>query len=148
MREVATSNAACSNADHLRVPRQQRDIVHPALADPLPSGAEHRLGDVDRDDAAMLADRLREGQGYRAGAAADFQHALAAGKPQTFQQQREAFLVSPLPEPRAGDPTRAGDRVPIVPHGLVRVRDFSGHLARSPACTLDMLLRDQKEFRV
>ena len=108
----------------------------PLSLDSLPSGAEHRLGYVDRDDAAMFTDSLCERQRYRAGAAADFEHTLAAGKPQTIQQQREAFLVAPFPEPGAGDPTRPGDRVPIAPLSLVRILDFSAHLASSPVSGL------------
>ena len=87
MREVARSKARRLELEHLRVAVQQRDIAQPALGDPLPRGSEHRLGDVDRDEAAMLADRLGEGRGHGAGAAADFEHTLAAGKPQTRQQQ-------------------------------------------------------------
>ena len=60
--------------------------MQPTLADLLARGPEHRLGDVDRDDAAMLADHLGERQGQRPGAAADFGYALAAGKAQTRQQ--------------------------------------------------------------
>jgi hypothetical protein len=64
----------------------QGDIAQSALADLLPRGAEHWLGDVDRDDPAMLADRRGERQGQRPGAAADLEHALTAGKAQVSQQ--------------------------------------------------------------
>ena len=72
--------------EHLRVTEQQFDIVQPALLDPLARDLEHRLGDVDRDDAAMLADRRGQRHSQCAGAAADFEHVLAAGKAQTRQQ--------------------------------------------------------------
>ena len=50
-------------------------------------------------------------------------------KPQASQQQREAFLIAPLPEPGTGDPARSGYRVPIAALGLVRIHDLSNHLA-------------------
>jgi hypothetical protein len=65
--------------EHLRVPGQQSDVAQSALAHLLARGAEHRLGDVDRDNAAMLADRFGERQGQRSGSTADFEHAFAAG---------------------------------------------------------------------
>ena len=59
-RDVECSLLECQ---HLRIAKHQCDVVHPALAHSLPCGAEHRLGDVDRDDAAMFADSLCERQG-------------------------------------------------------------------------------------
>ena len=63
----------------LRIAMQQCDVGQAPLADPLPRRPEHRLGDVDRDEAAVLADRFGNRHGQRTGAAADFEHALAAG---------------------------------------------------------------------
>src|SRR5438128_1811956 len=42
---------------HLSVPEQQFDIVQPALLDPLARDPEHRLGEVDRHEATVIADR-------------------------------------------------------------------------------------------
>ena len=53
---------------------------------PLARGAEHRLGDVDRDDTAMLADRFGERQGQRAGSTTDFEYAFAIAQAQASQQ--------------------------------------------------------------
>jgi hypothetical protein len=65
---------------------QQCDVRQPALADPLPRRPQHRLGDVDRDEAAPFADRLGDRHSQGPGAAADFEHALAADQPQSRQQ--------------------------------------------------------------
>ena len=43
--------------EYLRVPEQQFDIVQPALLDPLARDPEHRLGDVYRHEAALIAQR-------------------------------------------------------------------------------------------
>src|SRR6516162_3594116 len=80
----------------------------------------------------MLADRRGERQGQSASPAADLEHALAAGQTQPRQQQREAFLVSSLPEAGGGYPARPGNRIPIAALGRVRVESCLGHLARSP----------------
>ncbi len=116
---------------HLRIPKQQCDIAQRALGDPLPRNLKHRLGDVDRDDAAMLADRRGERHSQCAGTAADFEHALAAGNAQTRQQQLRAFSVASLPEPWGGDPARPGDRIPVAALHRVRVEGFPSHVARS-----------------
>ena len=48
---------------------------------------------------------------------------------QAAHGDREAFLIAPFAKPGAGDPARAGNRVPIVPLGLIGVGDFcSRHL--------------------
>src|SRR5271165_2018173 len=91
-----------------------------------------RNGDADSDDAAMLADRRGDRQGHGSGAAADFEHALAGDVVQTRQQQRHALLVAPFPEPRSGDPTRPGHRIPIAALRRILVKGFPGHPARSP----------------
>jgi hypothetical protein len=72
--------------EHLRVSGMQSDIAQSALGDVLPCGAEHRLGDVDCDDPAMLADRLGERQGQRPGSTTDLENVLAAVKAQVRQQ--------------------------------------------------------------
>ena len=64
----------------------QGDIAQSTFGDLLARGPEHRRGDVDRDDAALLADRLSERQGQRTGATADFEHALAAAETQARHQ--------------------------------------------------------------
>ena len=71
---------------HLSVPEQQFDIVKPALLDPLARDPEHWLGDVDRHEAAMIADCRGQRHSQCPGAAADFEHALATGNAQTRQQ--------------------------------------------------------------
>ena len=118
--------------EHLGVAEQQGDVAQPTLIDPTARGAEHRLGDVDRDDPALLADRGGERQGQGAGAAADFEHALAAGDAEARQQHGEALLVAPLPEPRAGNPARPGNGVPIAALRRVCVESFPGHLQDPP----------------
>jgi hypothetical protein len=64
----------------------QSDIAQSTFGDLLARCPEHRLGDVDRHDPAMLADRLSERQGQRTGAAADFEHALAAAETEPRHQ--------------------------------------------------------------
>jgi hypothetical protein len=71
---------------HLRVAEHQFDIVQPALLDPLARDPEHRLGDVDRHDAAMIAGRRGQRHSQCAGAAADFEHVLPTGDGQTREQ--------------------------------------------------------------
>ena len=71
---------------HLRVAEQQFDIVQPVLLDPLARDPEHRLGDVDRHEAAMIADRRGQRHSQCAGAAADFEHVLPTGNAQTREQ--------------------------------------------------------------
>src|SRR6516225_442118 len=73
-REVEGGRLEC---EHLRVAIMQSDVAQPVLSNSLPRGPEHRLGNIDRDDAAMLADRRGERLGQRPGAAADFEHTLA-----------------------------------------------------------------------
>src|SRR5467141_1820648 len=83
MREVAGGGL---EREHLRISGMQSDILQFPLGDLLPCGAEHRLRDIDCDDAAMLADRLGERDCQRAGAAADFENALTADQAQARQQ--------------------------------------------------------------
>src|SRR5690348_160381 len=64
---------------HLCVTEQQCYIMQSAFVHALSGDVEHRLGDVDGDNAALVADDLRQRQGHRAGAATDFKYALAAG---------------------------------------------------------------------
>src|SRR5215472_5988020 len=110
----------------------QSDVAQPVLSNSLPRGPEHRLGNIDRDDAAMLADRRGERLGQRPGAAADFEHALAAAEAQPRQQQREAFLVAPLPESWRSDPARPGDGIPIAALRRIRIESFLGHCLNRP----------------
>ena len=86
MREVARFECALFEGEHLRVPEKQCDIAQPMLADPPPRSAKHRLRNVHRNHPPLLADRGGERQGQGAGAATDFEHALAAGEAQARQQ--------------------------------------------------------------
>ena len=85
MREVARSKVPGS-VKHLGVAEQQFDIVQPVLLDPLVRDPEHRLGDVDRHEAAMIPDRRGQRHSQCAGSAADFEHVLPTGNAQTREQ--------------------------------------------------------------
>ena len=130
---------------HLRIAERQFDVVHPALVDPLPGDRRasvarcrpRRRGHARRPPPRAAASPRR----CRSRSPARSRRRRAPG---TSSSSARLSSIAPLAEPRAGDPARAGDRVPIVPHGFVRVRD-----CRSLAdLLLDWLLSDQKEFRV
>ena len=112
MREVATSNAACSNAITCASPGSSVILCIPPLGQPA---AEQRRA------SARRCRPQRRGHPRRpllpmgphgTGAAADFEHALArreaGGKPAAARRPP----VAPLPETGPGDPTRPGDGVP------------------------------------
>ena len=77
---------------HLRVRLQQRDVAQTALRDPLARCGQHRLGDVDPDDLAGVADCLGQGYRRRACAAADLQHLLPG--PYSDRANSRSFTLS------------------------------------------------------
>jgi hypothetical protein len=109
MREVARLKAAGSNSNTCASPSNVT-FCKPPLADPLPRNLEHRLGDVDRDDAATLAD----GPPCRAW--------RAAPRSRPGQRSPSATAIGD----RAGGRRHRSGHCHSLPDRLVRHRDAAG----------------------
>jgi hypothetical protein len=68
----------------------QRLRVQPALGDRVPRRCDHRLADVDADDASLAADAPREREHVVADAAAGIEDAVAVAQAQPVDDLRLA----------------------------------------------------------